>query len=48
VTEQTCACVSEDAYECWRLRYDLEDMVEDDGPCDCPCHDWPEEHDYDV
>ena len=42
MSEQTCACVSEDAYACWQIRYGLEideDVTADGGPCDCPCHD---------
>lgn len=37
-----CACYSDDAYECWALRYGLHDRsaVEyDGGPCQCSCHD---------
>ena len=48
MSEQTCACVSEDAYQCWRIRYALPrdvDVETSGGPCDCPCHDWPEERD---
>ncbi len=60
MTEQTCACVSEDAYECWRIRYGLAprcglvlkrggdgELLPDNGPCDCPCHDGTEEDDDD-
>ena len=42
MSEPGCACVDNDAYECWRRRYHLfpsEDVEEDGGPCGCPCHD---------
>ena len=49
MAEQDCACVSEDAYQCWQIRYGLPfdaDVSADGGPCGCPCHDWSEEDDY--
>lgn len=38
-----CACVSDDAYECWADRYNLgmadDALVKlDGGPCKCACH----------
>lgn len=44
----SCACSSDDAYECWADRYNLgicdAALVEyDGGPCQCVCHN--EEYD---
>ena len=44
----TCACVSKDPYECWRVRFKIHifkdrqrEIEEADGPCVCMCHeDW--------
>lgn len=43
MTDRPCACVSEDAYECWAWRYgideqDLAAIEIDGGPCECVCH----------
>lgn len=48
MTSTPCACVSPDAHECWAGRYGIDPsdiaLIEvDGGPCDCPCHDKPEE-----
>jgi hypothetical protein len=51
-TEKKCACHSDDAYECWRSRYNIDvdepgyGIEADGGPCHCVCHDRREE-DYD-
>lgn len=40
-----CACKSDDAYDCWALRYHHHTMVpgmvidREGGPCECACHD---------
>jgi hypothetical protein len=44
VVDQTCACKSIDAYECWALRYNLlwhshAEIDDDGGPCECMCHE---------
>lgn len=40
---RTCACVEDDAYDCWAQRYlrygrSPSDVIADGGPCDCSCH----------
>lgn len=46
VTSEKCDCHSDDAYDCWASRYDLEPEDSDarsieaeGGPCQCVCHD---------
>ena len=40
-----CACMSDDRYDCWALRYfgyaigDTQRVEDDGGPCECSCHD---------
>jgi hypothetical protein len=46
--DKPCACVSPDKWECWALRYGIDEQdrgaIEmDGGPCDCPCHDQEDE-----
>lgn len=49
--ERTCACHARNAYDCWVSRYgaDVDEepsarSIEDEGgPCQCSCHDHPEE-----
>lgn len=42
-TLTTCACVSDDAYECWARRYGMRfdrlTIDHDGGPCECGCHE---------
>jgi hypothetical protein len=41
-----CACVADSARECYVMRYHLytyEERQEDDGDCECSCHDEYEE-----
>ncbi len=46
-TDIVCACIRDDAHDCWRARYSLpmcESVEADGGPCECVCHDYdPEE-----
>ena len=41
----SCACKSDDRYECWSVRYGTgmrftcEQIDLDGGPCECSCHD---------
>lgn len=48
----TCACPAHtDAYSCWAYRYRLlsvSDVRDDGGPCECDCHPWDEDDDYDL
>ena len=41
--QQSCACRSPDARECYALRYpmDVDDENDDSAECECGCHDAP-------
>jgi hypothetical protein len=47
-----CACVSDDAYRCWSLRYHghsaqaPQSIERDGGPCQCLCHDVYDDDDW--
>ena len=51
-----CVCRSNDAYDCWALRYFHSTNVApckveaDGGPCECACHDgwWCDDGDDDY
>lgn len=49
-----CACVSDDAHDCWAIRYGMRpmasfrDVERDGGPCQCGCHEPDDDFPDDV
>ena len=45
----SCCCKQSNAYDCWRERYrelywrDAQEIENEGGPCECLCHDRPDE-----